>query len=45
MFESEVTAWLASRTFLAGGAAPTLADSVLFGLLHPASVSDAVMLL
>ncbi|KAF6263252.1 hypothetical protein COO60DRAFT_1624675 [Scenedesmus sp. NREL 46B-D3] len=33
---AKLNAALASRTFLAGGAAPSLADLVLFGLLHPA---------
>jgi hypothetical protein len=35
---SKLNAALASRTFLAGGAGPSLADLVLFGLLHPAAV-------
>jgi hypothetical protein len=35
---SKLNAALASRTFLAGGAGPSLADLVLFGLLHPAVV-------
>ncbi|WIA21084.1 hypothetical protein OEZ85_005404 [Tetradesmus obliquus] len=33
---SKINAALATRTFLAGGAAPSLADLLLFGLLHPA---------
>jgi hypothetical protein len=36
---SKLNAALASRTFLAGGSGPSLADLVLFGLLHPAVVS------
>ncbi|WIA41370.1 hypothetical protein OEZ86_004962 [Tetradesmus obliquus] len=33
---SKINAALPTRTFLAGGAAPSLADLLLFGLLHPA---------
>jgi hypothetical protein len=40
---SKINAALASRTFLAGGAAPSLADLVLFGLLHPAVVSGLLL--
>lgn len=42
---SKINAALPTRTFLAGGAAPSLADLLLFGLLHPAVVSEAVNML
>jgi hypothetical protein len=41
---ASLNAALSSRTFLAGGAAPSLADLVLFGLLHPAVVSVLTVL-